>query len=61
MSAGFCLRRSFQSVCDPPMRKYENKWKRRDKRGTFPCSPYPPPVVVRGYLNERQRQLRLGR
>lgn len=55
--SAFC----FQSICDPPLRKYENKWKRRDKRGTFPSSPYPPPVVVRGYLNEKQRQLRLGR
>ncbi|XP_026191372.1 uncharacterized protein LOC34619841 [Cyclospora cayetanensis] len=55
--SAFC----FQSVCDPPLRKYENKWKRRDKRGTFPSSPYPPPVVVRGYLNEKQRQLRMGR
>ncbi|CDJ39772.1 PHD-finger domain-containing protein, putative [Eimeria tenella] len=55
--SAFC----FQSVCDPPLRKYENKWKRRDKRGTFPSSPYPPPVVVRGYLNEKQKQLRMGR
>ncbi|KAL8440004.1 hypothetical protein Efla_004920 [Eimeria flavescens] len=55
--SAFC----FQSICDPPLRKYENKWKRRDKRGTFPSSPYPPPVVVRGYLNEKQRQLRMGR
>lgn len=55
--SAFC----FQSICDPPLRKYENKWKRRDKRGTFPSSPYPPPVVVRGYLNEKQRQMRMGR
>eukprot|EP00922_Rhytidocystis_sp_ex-Travisia-forbesii_P053697 GHVS01079695.1.p1 GENE.GHVS01079695.1~~GHVS01079695.1.p1 ORF type:complete len:181 (-),score=8.36 GHVS01079695.1:455-922(-) len=45
---------SFASVCDPPNRKYENKWKPRDKRGAQGTSPYPPPTTLRGYLTRRQ-------
>ncbi|PHJ19133.1 phd-finger domain-containing protein [Cystoisospora suis] len=44
---------SFNDICDPPLRRYDNKWKRRDKRGTYPCSPYPSPAVIRHYLGER--------
>ncbi|KFG55466.1 PHD-finger domain-containing protein, partial [Toxoplasma gondii FOU] len=51
---GFC----FNDICDPPLRKYDNKWKRRDKRGTFPNSPYPPPLVVQSFLQEKSRACR---
>ncbi|PFH38695.1 PHD-finger domain-containing protein [Besnoitia besnoiti] len=48
---GFC----FNDICEPPLRKYDNKWKRRDKRGTFPNSPYPPPLVIQAFLQEKSR------
>nr|CEL67326.1 TPA: PHD-finger domain-containing protein, putative [Neospora caninum Liverpool] len=51
---GFC----FNDICDPPLRKYDNKWKRRDKRGTFPNSPYPPPLVIQAFLQEKTRGCR---
>eukprot|EP00921_Rhytidocystis_pertsovi_P026266 GHVQ01042366.1.p1 GENE.GHVQ01042366.1~~GHVQ01042366.1.p1 ORF type:complete len:568 (+),score=133.32 GHVQ01042366.1:676-2379(+) len=44
----------FNTVCDPPNRKYENKWKPKDKRGQLGTSPYPPPLTLRGYLSRRQ-------
>ncbi|XP_053991199.1 uncharacterized protein LOC128883159 isoform X6 [Hylaeus volcanicus] len=34
---------NFQSVCDPPIRPYFNKWKPKDKRSFFPSTPFPPP------------------
>ncbi|GIX63410.1 phd finger protein, putative [Babesia caballi] len=44
---------NFLCVCDPPTRRYDNKWKPKDRRGQVPTSPYPPPVTLRGYLLRR--------
>ncbi|AFZ79774.1 hypothetical protein BEWA_026230 [Theileria equi strain WA] len=44
---------NFSCVCDPPTRRYDNKWKPKDRRGQVPTSPYPPPVTLRGYLLRR--------
>lgn len=44
---------NFACVCDPPTRRYDNKWKPKDRRGQAPTSPYPPPVTLRGYLLRR--------
>ncbi|KAK1444023.1 extended egl-27 and mta1 homology domain containing protein [Babesia gibsoni] len=44
---------NFVCVCDPPTRRYENKWKPKDRRGQVATSPYPPPVTLRGYLLRR--------
>ncbi|GFE55178.1 dolichol-phosphate-mannose synthase family protein [Babesia ovis] len=44
---------NFLCVCDPPTRRYDNKWKPKDRRGQVPASPYPPPVTLRGYLLRR--------
>lgn len=41
-------------ICDPPTRKYDNKWKPRDRRGQIPSHPYPSPVTLRSYLSRRQ-------
>uniref|UniRef100_A0A3B0MLT6 ELM2 domain-containing protein n=1 Tax=Theileria annulata TaxID=5874 RepID=A0A3B0MLT6_THEAN len=40
-------------ICDPPIRRYDNKWKPKDRRGQVPTNPYPPPVTLRGYLLRR--------
>ncbi|ORM41561.1 uncharacterized protein BXIN_2682 [Babesia sp. Xinjiang] len=44
---------NFLCVCDPPTRRYDNKWKPKDRRGQVPTTPYPPPVTLRGYLLRR--------
>ncbi|BAM40592.1 uncharacterized protein TOT_020000847 [Theileria orientalis strain Shintoku] len=44
---------NFSCVCDPPVRRYDNKWKPKDRRGQVPTNPYPPPVTLRGYLLRR--------
>ncbi|GBE61078.1 hypothetical protein, conserved [Babesia ovata] len=44
---------NFVCVCDPPTRRYDNKWKPKDRRGQVPTSPYPPPITLRGYLLRR--------
>ncbi|KAF8821890.1 hypothetical protein IE077_000156 [Cardiosporidium cionae] len=38
----------FSSICDPPTRKYDNKWRPKDRRGQHPCCPYPPPFLSKG-------------
>ncbi|SIO73132.1 phd finger protein, putative [Babesia microti strain RI] len=45
---------NFNMICDPPTRKYDNKWKPRDRRGQIPSHPYPSPVTLRSYLSRRQ-------
>lgn len=37
----------FQTVCDPPLRPYFNKWRPKDKRSLFPSTPFPPPQHLR--------------
>lgn len=44
---------SFQLVCDGPVRRYDNKWRPKDRRGVISPTPYPPPVFLRGYLSRR--------
>ncbi|PHJ22413.1 hypothetical protein CSUI_003742 [Cystoisospora suis] len=44
---------SFREVCDPPLRKYDNKWKPKDRRGLIAATPYPPPISARGSLARR--------
>ncbi|KAL8275334.1 hypothetical protein Esti_000783 [Eimeria stiedai] len=43
----------FQLVCDGPVRRYDNKWRPKDRRGVISPTPYPPPVFLRGYLSRR--------
>ncbi|KAF8822854.1 hypothetical protein IE077_002342 [Cardiosporidium cionae] len=43
----------FDLICDPPRRKYENKWKPKDRRGGTLTSPYPPPGAVKSYFSRR--------
>ncbi|CDJ49336.1 hypothetical protein, conserved [Eimeria brunetti] len=44
---------SFQLVCDGPVRRYDNKWRPKDRRGTVSQTPYPTQVFPRGYLSRR--------
>lgn len=44
----------FQQICDAPVRRYDNKWRPKDRRGVIAPTPYPPPVSLRGYLSRRQ-------
>ncbi|EUT83666.1 hypothetical protein PFAG_03541 [Plasmodium falciparum Santa Lucia] len=41
---------NFLEICDPPIRKYENKWRPRDKRGQISDSPYPSSELLQSYL-----------
>ncbi|CBZ50249.1 hypothetical protein NCLIV_007230 [Neospora caninum Liverpool] len=47
---------SFRDVCDPPLRKYDNKWKPKDRRGLIAATPYPPPISARGSLARRHHR-----
>ncbi|EPR59222.1 hypothetical protein TGME49_275680 [Toxoplasma gondii ME49] len=47
---------SFREVCDPPLRKYDNKWKPKDRRGLIAATPYPPPISARGSLARRHHR-----
>lgn len=44
---------SFRKVLDPPTRKYQNKWKPKDKREHLSKSPFPSPLTIRNYLSKR--------
>lgn len=44
---------SFRRVLDPPTRKYQNKWKPKDKRDQLSKSPFPSPLTIRNYLSKR--------
>ncbi|SBT71510.1 phd finger protein, putative [Plasmodium malariae] len=39
-----------KKICDPPIRKYENKWRPRDKRGQISDSPYPSSELLQSYI-----------
>ncbi|EUD67264.1 hypothetical protein C922_02414 [Plasmodium inui San Antonio 1] len=39
-----------EEICDPPIRKYENKWRPRDKRGQISDSPYPSSELLQSYI-----------
>ncbi|SCM01635.1 phd finger protein, putative [Plasmodium chabaudi chabaudi] len=41
---------NFLEICDPPIRKYENKWRPRDKRGQISDSPYPSSELLQSYI-----------
>ncbi|SBS83994.1 hypothetical protein POVCU2_0023910 [Plasmodium ovale curtisi] len=47
---------NFLEICDPPIRKYENKWRPRDKRGQISGefspkhSPYPSSELLQSYI-----------
>ncbi|CAA9988439.1 phd finger protein, putative [Plasmodium knowlesi strain H] len=41
---------NFLEICDPPIRKYQNKWRPRDKRGQISDSPYPSSELLQSYI-----------
>ncbi|EUD68319.1 hypothetical protein C922_01339 [Plasmodium inui San Antonio 1] len=44
---------SFRKIMDPPTRKYQNKWKPKDKREHISKNPFPSPLTIRTYLSKR--------
>ncbi|EAA22871.1 hypothetical protein, partial [Plasmodium yoelii yoelii] len=44
---------SFRKIMDPPTRKYQNKWKPKDKRENISKNPFPSPLTIRTYLSKR--------
>ncbi|CAA9988639.1 conserved Plasmodium protein, unknown function [Plasmodium knowlesi strain H] len=44
---------SFRKIMDPPTRKYQNKWKPKDKREHMSKNPFPSPLTIRTYLSKR--------
>lgn len=41
---------NFLEMCDPPTRKYQNKWRPGDKRGHISESPFPNVQMLSDYL-----------
>ncbi|VWU52262.1 phd finger protein, putative [Hepatocystis sp. ex Piliocolobus tephrosceles] len=41
---------NFLDICDPPLRKYENKWRPRDKRGQISDTPFPSAELIQSYI-----------
>ncbi|EPR64341.1 hypothetical protein TGME49_232650 [Toxoplasma gondii ME49] len=45
----------FTAICDPPQRRYDNKWRPNDRRGQIGTLPYPSPLTLRAYLSKRNQ------
>lgn len=45
----------FTTICDPPQRRYDNKWRPKDRRGQIATHPYPSPLTLRAYLSRRNQ------
>ncbi|CBZ53474.1 hypothetical protein NCLIV_032610 [Neospora caninum Liverpool] len=45
----------FTAICDPPQRRYDNKWRPNDRRGQIGTHPYPCPLTLRAYLSKRNQ------
>ncbi|PFH38551.1 hypothetical protein BESB_008930 [Besnoitia besnoiti] len=45
----------FTAICDPPQRRYDNKWRPNDRRGQIGTNPYPSPLTLRAYLSKRSQ------
>ncbi|PHJ23904.1 hypothetical protein CSUI_002248 [Cystoisospora suis] len=46
---------SFIAICDPPQRRYDNKWRPKDRRGQIGTNPFPSPLTLRAYLAKRSQ------
>lgn len=46
---------SFIAICDPPQRRYDNKWRPKDRRGQIGTNPFPSPLTLRAYLSKRSQ------
>lgn len=46
---------SLLGVCEAPLRRYDNKWRPKDKRGHLPGAPYPPPHTLKTYTHRWHR------
>lgn len=42
---------SLLGVCEAPLRRYDNKWRPKDRRGQLPGAPYPPPHTLKTYTH----------
>lgn len=46
---------SLLGVCHAPLRRYDNKWRPKDRRGHLPGAPYPPAHTLKTYTHRWHR------
>ncbi|KAL8442165.1 hypothetical protein Emag_006591 [Eimeria magna] len=46
---------SLVGICEAPLRRYDNKWRPKDRRGHLPGAPYPPAHTLKTYTHKWHR------
>ncbi|KAL8274134.1 hypothetical protein Esti_001976 [Eimeria stiedai] len=51
---------SWVGICEAPLRRYDNKWRPKDRRGHLPGAPYPPAHTLKTYTHKWHRHNQLS-
>ncbi|XP_022590314.2 uncharacterized protein LOC34618079 [Cyclospora cayetanensis] len=51
---------NLQKVCEAPLRRYDNKWRPKDRRGLVSGVPYPPAQILKTYVHRWHRHKQEG-